>query len=234
MKCTQMKFIFLLVTLSMPYLSFSQQDTIQTSDFAYLTKNVSGKENVHVIFSDPKTHQKKFEGDYFGAAKNGVWLVYNYNNDGTISRQESYSKGIKDGVWFVRTDGHFERKEQYRAGKMVEGHCFDAQGKEVPYFKQPFMYAESMPRPGYDYLEYIDTSLIYPESSKKGRVRGRIIVKFIVEDDGKIQNVSVLKGIDSAMDAEVSRVVASMPPWKPGKNGDEKVPVYFTIPVDIR
>jgi len=71
MKCTHMKFIFLLVTLSMPYLSFSQQDTIQTSDFAYLTKNVSGKENVHVIFSDPKTHQKKFEGDYLGATKTG-------------------------------------------------------------------------------------------------------------------------------------------------------------------
>jgi TonB family protein len=145
----------------------------------------------------------------------------------------TFKMGIKDGAWFVRKNGRFERKEVYRDGKMVEGHCYDIDGKELPYHKEALQYAEQMPRAGYDYAKYIEKNFNYPESSKISR-SDRVIVKILVEDDGSIDHVQVLKGIDSAVDAEVVRVVSSMPPWKPGKTGDETVPVWFTIPVSIK
>ena len=61
-----------------------------------------------------------------------------------------------------------------------------------------------------------------------------MILTFIVEPDGSITNVKVVKSVSEAIDAEAIRVVESMPKWIPGKQSGKAVRVKYTIPVTFR
>lgn len=82
-------------------------------------------------------------------------------------------------------------------------------------------------------LKYLQTNLQYPEEAKANDVHGRVIVSFIVEKDGSLSNVKVMKSLGSGCDEEAIRLVNSMPKWKPGKNGGKEVRARITIPVSF-
>ena len=83
-------------------------------------------------------------------------------------------------------------------------------------------------------MTWLSTQIRYPESAQQNGVQGKVIVKFVIEKDGSISGVSILKGIDKDLDAEAIRVVKMMPKWKPGKNNGEPVRSYFTFPVTFK
>jgi periplasmic protein TonB len=94
-----------------------------------------------------------------------------------------------------------------------------------------FHYVEQMPEAGYDYNKYISEHLHYPESVRKNYIQGRVIVKFLVREDGSISNPAILRSLDSACDGEALQVIKQMPRWKPGKQNGKAVPVELTLPV---
>jgi len=61
-----------------------------------------------------------------------------------------------------------------------------------------------------------------------------VLVQFIIEKDGSVTNVKVIKKVNDAIDAEAVRVVKAMPKWKPGKQNGREVRVKYTIPVSFR
>lgn len=63
---------------------------------------------------------------------------------------------------------------------------------------------------------------------------GTVYVQFVVEKDGSISDVKVLRGIGGGCDEEAVRVVKSMPKWKPGKQRGQPVRVYYTLPIDFK
>ncbi len=71
----------------------------------------------------------------------------------------------------------------------------------------------------------------YPEIAAANGVKGRVIVRFVVEPDGSVDQVEVLRPIDPALDAEAVRVVSSSPRWTPGKQRGKPVRVAYTIPI---
>lgn len=79
--------------------------------------------------------------------------------------------------------------------------------------------------------EYIQDNLQYPAEAKELDVHGRVFVKFVIERDGTISNVKVLRGIGSGCDEEAIRLITSMPKWKPGKQRGKEVRTYFTYPI---
>ncbi len=83
-------------------------------------------------------------------------------------------------------------------------------------------------------LHYIASSMKYPEEAVKNKIEGRVIVSFIVEKDGSVADVKVVRPIDPLLDNEAVRVVKDMPLWTPGTVKDEKVRVKFTIPISFR
>ena len=86
----------------------------------------------------------------------------------------------------------------------------------------PFVVVEEMPMfPGGDaaLLKYIGENTVYPEVAKENNIQGRVIVRFCVTAKGGVSQVSVLKGVDPELDAEAIRVVNTLPPFKPGKQG---------------
>lgn len=78
---------------------------------------------------------------------------------------------------------------------------------------------------------YLGENIKYPAAAQRANVSGRVFVKFIVEDDGSIGDVVVMKGIGFGCDEEAIRVVKSMPKWKPGVQNGKNVRVYYNMPI---
>ena len=83
-------------------------------------------------------------------------------------------------------------------------------------------------------LKYLTDSVKYPELAKKHGVQGRVVIGFIVEKDGSLTNVKVLRAVDRALDAEALRVVKGMPKWIPGRQNEQRVRVRYNVPVSFR
>lgn len=83
-------------------------------------------------------------------------------------------------------------------------------------------------------MKYLSANIRYPEAAHKAGTQGRVTVQFVVGKDGSIGNVSILRGVDPALDAEAIRVISSMPKWKPGTQKGEPVNVRYTVPVMFR
>lgn len=97
-----------------------------------------------------------------------------------------------------------------------------------------FMVVEDMPEfPGgsVKMMEYIQKNMKYPMMARESDIQGRVFVNFVVEPDGSISNVTVMRGIGGGCDEEALRVVQSMPKWKPGKQRGTAVRCSFTVPI---
>ena len=82
-------------------------------------------------------------------------------------------------------------------------------------------------------LKYLTDSVKYPELAKKHGVQGRVVIGFIVEKDGSLTDVKVLRHVDIALDAEVLRVIKGMPKWIPGRHNGQRVRVRYLLPIHI-
>ena len=70
--------------------------------------------------------------------------------------------------------------------------------------------------------------------AEENGIQGRVVTTFVVERDGSISDVKVIKSVDPSLDKEAVRVVKSMPKWNPGKQNGAAVRVKFTLPVTFR
>ena len=80
-------------------------------------------------------------------------------------------------------------------------------------------------------MEYVSKNVVYPEEAKEKEIQGRVFISFVVEKDGSIGEVKVLRGIGGGCDEESVRVISDMPKWKPGKQKGEFVRVSYQIPI---
>lgn len=99
---------------------------------------------------------------------------------------------------------------------------------------QPFSVVEQMPeypggmRAG---LEFMARNIKYPTKAQEAGKQGRVIVQFVVREDGSLSDFTVLRRVDPWLDAEAIRVISTMPRWKPGMQGGQPVSVKYTLPV---
>ena len=100
-----------------------------------------------------------------------------------------------------------------------------------------FTVVEQMPMfPGGDgaLMSYLSSNIHYPTVAAENGVQGRVVVGFVVERDGSITDVNVLRSVDPSLDREAMRVVKSMPKWTPGKQNGSAVRVKYQVPVTFR
>jgi periplasmic protein TonB len=99
---------------------------------------------------------------------------------------------------------------------------------------QIFMVVESMPEfPGGEaaLYKFLAENIKYPQMAKESGIQGRVFVTFVVERNGKVTDVRVLRGIGGGCDEEAIRVVQDMPSWTPGKQRGKSVRVQYNLPV---
>ncbi len=82
-------------------------------------------------------------------------------------------------------------------------------------------------------LKYLRENLKYPDNTKDRGVQGRLVIGFIVEKDGSLTDVKVLRPVDIDLDAEALRVIKGMPKWIPGRQNGKRVRVRYLLPVHI-
>ena len=159
---------------------------------------------------------------------------------------EHFKADTSNGILFVNTKEYVKngKKElvsvNVTAKKPQEDHptaigTFTPDTPETD--NDAFNVVEHMPEfPGgaVEMMKFLNENVKYPEAAEKTGTQGRVIVQFIVEADGSITNVKVLKNVSDEIDAEAVRVINAMPKWKPGSQSGKAVRVKYTIPVTFR
>ena len=98
---------------------------------------------------------------------------------------------------------------------------------------------EGMEAPGFPggteaFYKYLSENIHYPEQAKADGIQGRVVVGFIVMDDGSIVNVEVQRGIGGGCDEEAVRVVKAMPKWQPAVYNGKPCNVHYSLPVSFK
>ncbi|MDD2279951.1 MAG: M56 family metallopeptidase [Bacteroidales bacterium] len=110
--------------------------------------------------------------------------------------------------------------------------------KNTPLNEEVFIQVENMPKFKGDnskeqtvFRNYINENLIYPKIASENGIAGKVFVSFIIETDGTVSTVKVVRGVDPSLDKESIRVVESSPKWEPGTQKGKNVRVHYTMPI---
>jgi len=82
-------------------------------------------------------------------------------------------------------------------------------------------------------MGYLGKNIKYPAAASRANVSGKVYLSFVVNTDGSIQDIQILKGLGFGCDEESKRVIAAMPKWKPGKQSGRSVRVKYNLPVSF-
>ena len=99
---------------------------------------------------------------------------------------------------------------------------------------EPYLQVEVMPTfPGgeQELLKYLAENVKYPRLAREAKIQGLVIVRFVVDADGFVGNIEILRGIGAGCDEEALRVVKAMPKWEPGYQNNRAVPVIYNMPI---
>ena len=121
-----------------------------------------------------------------------------------------------------------EQIEEYIAPEVEEEEVVEA---------EVFTIVEEMPEfPGgmQKLAEYLAKNIKYPQMARESGIQGKVFITFVVEPDGSVSNVQVLRSLGGGCDEEAVRVVKSMPKWKPGKQRGKAVRVSYNLPVNFK
>jgi periplasmic protein TonB len=72
----------------------------------------------------------------------------------------------------------------------------------------------------------------YPEEASKKGIQGKVYVSFVIDEQGKVTNATIARGVEASLDKESLRVVNGLKDWKPGKEKGKAVKVAYTIPIN--
>lgn len=124
------------------------------------------------------------------------------------------------------------------ANKGVEIHEVVQQvEEEEPEEQKIHVVVEKMPEfPGGNEAmnRWLAKNIKYPLIAQENNIQGRVVCQFVVNSDGKIVDVQVVRGVESSLDAEAVRVIKSMPAWTPGRQGGKNVRVKYTLPIRFK
>ncbi len=103
--------------------------------------------------------------------------------------------------------------------------------------QQIFTVVEKQPEfPGgnTELMKYLGKAIKYPVIAQENGIQGRVVCSFVVNRDGSIVDIQVMRGVDPSLDKEAIRVISEMPKWKPGEQRGKPVRVRFILPVQFR
>ena len=185
---------------------------------------VEPKKEIPEVRESQKFTAPVIKKDELVKEENQVKQMDALKKDVAVSSQDQ--EGTKDRtVEAVRNDiavnvppPPVEKKEEVK--QVVENKVFDI--------------AEQMPSFKGNVNQWLASNLSYPAVAAENGVQGRVIVQFVVEKDGSVSNVQVVRSVDPALDREAVRVVKSMPKWNPGMNNGQPARVKYTLPVTFK
>ncbi len=195
------------------------------------TKDFRADSTMYTVGYDSATGKKKYE-----VANKGAYCpirnVWYYAGTGTVAEERLYSGCSLVTATQYYSNGKIKRQNRFKDDS-VEGNAYDADGKEIAYIapKPVYTHADQQPEPSIDMGSYLSRELRYPVKARSNNIQGNVLLKFIVNEDGRISDIVVIKNADNDLSEEAVRVIAAMPPWKPGMVNKIPVKVYFIQPI---
>lgn len=83
-------------------------------------------------------------------------------------------------------------------------------------------------------MKFLGDSINYPIEAKEKKIQGRVVITFVVREDGVVVDPEIVRGVEDSLDKEALRVVSAMPKWVPGKQDGKAVNVKYTLPITFR
>lgn len=99
-----------------------------------------------------------------------------------------------------------------------------------------FVYVDKMPEfPGGQVamVKYLSKNIKYPSQSKKDKIKGKVVVSFIIDKQGKVTQAKIVKSLNDECDQEALRVINTMPNWIVGEKDGKRVDVLFSLPINF-
>lgn len=135
--------------------------------------------------------------------------------------------GMITGVGALRADAQTCR---VKAGNSAAGHKCYIEAYEYDYVAEK----PSFPGGESKLVEFINSNRVYPQEAYKKGIQGRVTCSFIVNADGTISHISILKGVETTLNQEAIRIMSKMPEWKAGRHDGKAVPVRVVWSVPFR
>ncbi len=183
-----------------------------------------GKEElVHTVYDSIGTETIK-DG-------NGHYVVYDKDFK-LIEEQGDLKDGKRNGTWKgTMNKGKIAYTEDYADGKFVKGTSTDDNGITKNYTIKEALPTFKGGEKGFG--NYLSNNLRYPPDARERGIQGRVIIGFVVETDGSLTNIRILKSVHPNLDAEALRVIKQSPKWNPGLQHGVPVKVTYTMPLNF-
>jgi TonB family protein len=161
-------------------------------------------------------------GSYVNGVISGEWK--SYFDNGKLQRSGFYQNGIITGIW----------KEYYDNGTLSDSLDYDLVSKiKFENYDTVYNYRDSMVKsPNYNFFKLCQ-KVHYPESAKNKKIQGKVVIEFIINKEGEIPNIEVLKSIEKNIDIEAKSLIANIKKLEPGKINGKPVNVKFAIPINF-
>lgn len=163
------------------------------------------------------------------------WKFIEFNKSKTRMLKMLVSKEI---LQKIAPEIEIEEETVFESEEVEEIETYDEMEEEEPEPVVPiFTVVENPPKfPGGEekLYQYLGTKITYPKEAEEKGISGRVFVQFVIEKDGNITDVKVVKGIGGGCDKEAIRVVKAMPNWIPGTQRGKKVRVRIKLPINFK
>ena len=201
---------------------------------AKIEVNEEGTKAAAVTIVEERTLGESFDRYTFHATRPFVYCIIE-NKTATILFMGTYcgEEGVKvdhcDDAEMEDSDEEHEMVFERPIEKPVE--------KPNEAKDEIFKSVEQMPQfPGGDagLMKFIESHLNYPPMAIQNKIQGKVIVQFVVEKDGSVGEVKVVRSVDKDLDEEAIRLVKTLPDFTPGRQNGQAVPVWYTLPVTFK
>ena len=157
------------------------------------------------------------------------------NEDVLKEYANHFNADTSNGILFIKTMESTKNSGKELANVTVVANRLEKEADTAK--EEAFDVVEQMPEyPGGlpELMKYISMNVHYPEAAMKTGTQGRVVVQFIIEEDGTVSDARVVLRVSDELDAEALRVVNAMPKWTPGRQKGQPVRVKYTLPVTFR
>jgi periplasmic protein TonB len=194
--------------------SYDELDSEKVTVLGYFAGFIPKSENHYSLYSKKKQNGRCTE-----------WYQ-NGNIKSIIDYTDSLTNGERVTYW---KNGKLKRKEILKMGNLQEGKYYDSLGGEISYY--PYLKMPTFPGGQTGLSKFLTRNLRYPYAALKKADEGIVYLSFIVDANGQIEDVRVMKGVSKELDEEAVRVVRLMPNWEPAMEDGELVKVKFALPL---
>jgi TonB family protein len=183
------------------------------------------------IYPDLKIYQ-------YWNSKNEQQIIDGNGYFDEISEDKSFYKGNlingnKDGIWKgFSNSSNLKYTDKYENGKFISGTSIDSNNIEHNYNQ-----LELLPEPKkgiQHFYKYVAKNFTKTKEAISNKIRGKIIVSFIIDEGGKITDQKIIKSLGNGLDEEAIRVISSYKNWNPGEQRGLKIRYPYTVPINIK